>query len=83
VRIHSGEKTIAELGASDFFGELAVLDPEPRSASATATSAAHLFRVDHATFYEVVYEHADVAAAVIRVLCRRVRHNQRLALAAD
>ena len=33
VRVYDGERTIAQLGERDIFGELALLDPEPRFAS--------------------------------------------------
>ena len=36
VRVHDGDQLIAYQGARDIFGELAVLDAEPRSASVTA-----------------------------------------------
>ena len=40
VRVHSGDSTILTLGSGKSVGELAVLDPEPRSASVTALTDA-------------------------------------------
>ena len=34
VRVHDGERTINELGEREVFGEMALLDPAPRAASA-------------------------------------------------
>ena len=73
VRIHDGEQTITYLGARDIFGELAVLDAEPRSASVTAEVDTHLFRLDQEAFYELMADRFEVARGIIRMLCRRVR----------
>src|SRR5215831_5315165 len=64
VRIHNGEQTIAYLGARDIFGELAVLDAEPRSASVTAEVDMHLFRLDQDAFYELMADRFEVARAL-------------------
>lgn len=73
VRVHDGDRTIAELGPRDIFGELAALDPEPRSASVTSLAEAHLFRLDQHALYELMAEHSEVAYSIIRILCRRLR----------
>jgi len=73
VRIHDGDQTIAFLGAREIFGELAVLDAEPRSASVTAEVDTHLFRLDQEAFYELMADRFEVARGIIRMLCRRVR----------
>jgi hypothetical protein len=73
VRIHNGDQTIAYLEARDIFGELAVLDAEPRSASVTAEVDTHLFRLDQDALYELMADRFEVARGIIRVLCRRVR----------
>jgi hypothetical protein len=73
VRVHHGDQTIAYLGARDIFGELAVLDAEPRSASVTAEIDTHLFRLDQDAFYELMADRFEVARGIIRMLCRRVR----------
>src|SRR5438309_12123834 len=41
VRIHDDNKELGILGEREVFGELAALDPEPRSASATAIEDAY------------------------------------------
>jgi ATP/ADP translocase/HEAT repeat protein len=73
VRIHNGDHVIAYLGARDIFGELAVLDAEPRSASATVEVDTQLFRLDQDALYELMTDRFEVARGIIRVLCRRVR----------
>jgi HEAT repeat protein len=73
VRVHDGDQLIAYQGGRDIFGELAVLDAEPRSASVTAEVDTHLFRLDQEAFYELMADRFEVARGIIRMLCRRVR----------
>jgi CRP-like cAMP-binding protein len=73
MRVHDGKKELAILGDRTVFGELAALDPEPRSASITAIEDTMLFRLDESSLYELMAEHVEVARGIIRVLCRRMR----------
>lgn len=78
VRVHSRQKTIITLGAGQTVGELAVLDPEPRSASATAAGDVLLFRIGKNAFDEVMADRPEIARGVIRALSQRVREQGRL-----
>jgi CRP-like cAMP-binding protein len=73
VRVHRGERTILTLGPGKSVGELAVLDPEPRSASVTALAETHLFRIERAAFDEVMADRPEIARGVIQALCQRLR----------
>jgi hypothetical protein len=73
VRIHDGDITFAVMKNRDFFGELALLDPEPRSASVTALKDSLLLRLDQEDFYELMSERMEVAKGILKVLCRRLR----------
>lgn len=73
VRIHDGHRTLNELGAREVFGELALLDADVRSASATTRAPTTLLRLDQAVFYELLADHSDIAQGIIRVLSRRLR----------
>lgn len=48
------EVEVAVLGPGDFFGELALFDPGPRSATATAIGALEVEAVDRPTFMEAL-----------------------------
>jgi CRP/FNR family transcriptional regulator, cyclic AMP receptor protein len=76
VKIHQGDQVITELGERQVFGELAALDPEPRSAAATTTEETLVFELDRDALYELLAEHVDVAQGVIRVLCQRLRQKK-------
>lgn len=73
VRVHDGERTLNYLGPCEVFGEMALLDAEPRLASVTATEDTSLFRLDQAPFYELMASRSEVARGVIRVLCGHLR----------
>jgi CRP/FNR family transcriptional regulator, cyclic AMP receptor protein len=76
VKIHQGDQVITELGERQVFGELAALDPEPRSAAATTVEETLVFELDRDALYELLAEHVDVAQGVIRVLCQRLRQKK-------
>jgi CRP-like cAMP-binding protein len=78
VRVHSQDRTILRLGPGKSVGELAVLDPEPRSASVEADSSSLLFRLEKEAFDEVMADRPEIAQAVIKALCARIRHQGRL-----
>ncbi|MGE5374883.1 MAG: cyclic nucleotide-binding domain-containing protein, partial [Bacteroidota bacterium] len=77
VRVHQGEKLVNSLGESDVFGEMALLDPEPRVASVTTVEATRLFRLDRVPFFQLMSERPEVATGVIAVLTRRLRDRVR------
>lgn len=79
VRIHIGAQTITHLGEKDEFGELALLDSEPRNASVTAVEETYLLRLDQNTFYELIADYPDVLRGIIRVLSQRLRETTRRA----
>lgn len=73
VRAHDGETVFNLLGEGDIFGEMAVLDPEPRVASITATRPSRLLRLERQPLYELMDRHSEVAHGIIRVLCGHLR----------
>ena len=77
VRVHDGERLLNFLGEREVFGEMALLDPEPRMASVTAVEATRLFRLEQAPFYELMVERPEVATGIIRVLTGHLRNRVR------
>ena len=75
VRVHDNGRTLAELARNDFFGELSLLDSEPRAATGTALTDASLLRLEQADFYAVVAERPHIIRLVNRALCGMVRAN--------
>ena len=73
VRIHKGEKTITEMGEWGCFGEMAILDGEPRSADATATEDCILFKINQRDFSQVLSIQNNVMISIIKILTKRLR----------
>ncbi|MBJ6109044.1 cyclic nucleotide-binding domain-containing protein [Hymenobacter sp. BT523] len=73
VGIFTGTQQLATFGPGDFFGELALLDAEPRSATAAALSEVLAFRIDQEDFYDVMEERGEVLRNILRILCQRIR----------
>ena len=74
VRVHDGANTLNHLAAGDVFGEMAVLDPEPRVASVTAIEDTLLLRLDQEPFYELMEDRIEIARGIIRVLAFHLRN---------
>ena len=73
VKVHDGDLDLKHLKDRSVFGELAVLDPEPRSASITAIADTHLLRLDREAFLELMTSNMEVVRGVLSVLCDRIR----------
>lgn len=69
----SREIILGDIGAGEFFGELAAIDGRPRSASIVAVTGATLARMPAAVFRETLHEHADVCSQVLALLAARIR----------
>jgi CRP/FNR family transcriptional regulator, cyclic AMP receptor protein len=70
--VHLGEN-VRVVPSGGVVGELAVLDPQPRSATVTARTPALLFRLRKPAFDEVMATRPEIAQGVVRELVRRLR----------
>src|SRR5689334_16888690 len=66
------EQVLADLGAGEFFGEMAILNGRPRNATAIVTEDAKLLEIDGRTFGSLVTNHAEVAVRLIKRLSFRL-----------
>ena len=73
VRIQLGNRTLAELSPNDIFGEMALIDNEPRSATAVAVTDVELVAVTEKQFLFLVGQTPHFALKVMRVLAQRLR----------
>lgn len=67
------EMVLAFLGPGDFFGEMALLEGLPRSASAITLEPTVLVEVDGTTFDEMIRRNTEIAVRMMRKLASRVR----------
>lgn len=72
------EVTLAKLEPYAFFGELAVLDGSPRSASATAIEDSALGRLSKKDMHEFLLAHPQAAIIMIKEIGSRLRQTNKL-----
>jgi len=66
-------KTIRTLGPGDFFGEMALLDDQPRTASARAATDCTVLALDAAALDALLRAHPEVAIRMLRTMAGRLR----------
>lgn len=76
IREARGEEPLATLGPGDFFGEMAILEDQPRFASVRSVTAARLLRVDRAAFAGLLRENFEIAVRIMRKLVARLRRTE-------
>jgi CRP-like cAMP-binding protein len=73
VEIQDGDRPARCLGPRDVFGDLSALDPEPARVTVVARDHVLMLALDHLPLLELMTEHIDMTAGVIRFLCERAR----------
>jgi HEAT repeat protein len=73
VRVHDAELELNRIGANEVFGEMALLDPAPRSASITTLEPLRALRLDAIALQELMEDRVEIARAIITMLTRRLR----------
>jgi CRP/FNR family cyclic AMP-dependent transcriptional regulator len=68
-----GDTVVETVEEGGVFGEMALIDPAPRSASAVAREDSTLARVDAYTFHQLVQRVPALALEVMKVMARRLR----------
>jgi HEAT repeat protein len=67
------EYPIAMLGEKECFGEMAILDDQPRSASIRALEPTTVLKIDRESFHELINERPQIAFAIFKILSGRLR----------
>jgi CRP/FNR family transcriptional regulator len=62
-----------ELGPGDFFGEMALLDGGPRTASVVAETPLNTIRIERAQFRRMLREEPDIALKLLESMATRMR----------
>ncbi|MEO8668833.1 MAG: cyclic nucleotide-binding domain-containing protein [Bauldia sp.] len=83
IEIRDHGRVLETVGPGGIFGEMAVIDSEPRSASAVAAGPTDLVVIDRSTFEALVREVPDFAVTVIRLISRRLRASNAVHAASD
>src|SRR3712207_2617326 len=73
VDIVRGDDVLATLGPGEFFGEMSVIDQQPRFASARAAQPTRVLAIASWDFMSLLESDAALAVNVIRGLVARIR----------
>jgi CRP-like cAMP-binding protein len=66
-------RRIAKMVPGDFFGEIAVVDGGPRTATVTTTESTRCLVLGPRQFQNVVHQNVDIAHSVMKALTLRLR----------
>ncbi len=81
VRVHSGDTVITRLGPGQHFGEMALVDKAPRSASVSGDESSQLLLIRRREFFDLVRKDHDLAVKLLwsflGVLAQRLRTTSR------
>ncbi len=67
------EKVLVTLGAGAFFGEMAIINQKPRSASIVVVEDARLLVIGPKTFETMIRGNSEIAVRMIKILAQRLQ----------
>jgi CRP/FNR family cyclic AMP-dependent transcriptional regulator len=70
--IRGVEKTLADLPAGEFFGEMSIINEKPRTATAVVLEDAQLLVLDPRTFEAMIKANTEIAVRMIKKLAGRL-----------
>lgn len=76
IRVHKGSEPLAKLGEGDCFGEMAIIDGDPRSADCTAVERTILLKLTREQVLSFCFQHIHVLKSMMRVLAERLKEAQ-------
>ncbi len=65
------------LGPGDFFGEMSLIDGEPRSATVEAVTPMRLVTLGYREFWQLLDEELPIVRKIMRTLSRRLRQAEK------
>ena len=75
MEIYKRHKQIAVRGAGDFFGEMALVESKPRSASVRALTDTEVLEIDKETFFNYFASNPKVVWAILKDVSARNRED--------
>ena len=72
-RSREAEKVLVTLGPGAFFGEMAIINNKPRSASAVVVEPARLLVIGPKTFDAMIRGNSEIAVRMIKILAQRLQ----------
>jgi len=75
VDVRSDGRVLSKLGPGQFFGEMALLDGQPRSADVVALEPSRCLAMTSWSFSGIISEHPKMALKMLQEFTRRLRMN--------
>ena len=76
-KVRHRDKIVATLGRGDFFGEMALLDDQPRSADVIATEPTKCLVVLRWNFWSMISKNPNVVRGLLKEMSRRLRESDK------
>ena len=73
VEVRRSRRVIAKLGRGDFFGEMAILDGQPRSADIVAIEKTNCLALSRSSFKTLIESNPALALGILQEVVRRLR----------
>ncbi|MFQ5865733.1 MAG: Crp/Fnr family transcriptional regulator [bacterium] len=73
VSLTKGTREMKRVYSQETFGDLALLDNEPREFTATAVQHAHILKINSEEFFELIEDHVEITRTVFKSLTKRIR----------
>lgn len=76
VEVRKGAKVLSALSKGQFFGEMSLVDDQPRSADVVAIQQTRCFTISTWVFSALIKQHPELALPMLKVMARRLRDAQ-------
>ncbi|PAX60474.1 Crp/Fnr family transcriptional regulator [Brunnivagina elsteri] len=78
IKIHVADRQLAVFSKGESFGEMAIFDTQPRSATATTLEPCECLELTQEQLYDAIEETPEISLNIIRTLSRRIRNLNQL-----
>jgi CRP/FNR family transcriptional regulator, cyclic AMP receptor protein len=76
VEVSKAGKVLAKLSRGEFFGEMSLIDDQPRSADVVASAPTRCFALSSWAFSGLMKEHPEMAMPILKEVVKRLRTAQ-------
>jgi len=73
VEVRKGSKVLASIGKGQFFGEMSLIDEQPRSADVVAVSPSKCWALSSWAFASIVKTHPEIPMMMLKEMVKRLR----------
>jgi len=73
VEVRKGTKVLARLSKGQFFGDMSLIDEQPRSANVVAVQPTECFTLSPRDFYALTRKHPELLLLMLKEITKRLR----------